>query len=67
MAQWRTTGRKAGGQAMVEYLVIATVVIAAILLARPAIQGAIQALFNNAAAKANDAANNLNNLSVNVP
>ena len=61
---------KAGGrrgQAMVEYLVIATVVLLAIIAARPAIQGAIQALFGNAATKANEAATGLSNLTVTVP
>ena len=52
------------GQAMVEYLVIATVVIAALLAVRPALQAAIQALFDNAATKANEAATNLGNLNV---
>lgn len=55
------------GQAMVEYLVIATLIIAAILFVRPALQTAIQALFDNAATQANEAASGLNNLNVNVP
>ena len=55
------------GQAMVEYLVIATVVIIALFAARPALQAAIRALFTNAATQANNAANGLNNVNVQVP
>jgi len=52
---------------MVEYLVVATLVIIAIFVARPALETAINALFTNAATKANDAATSLGNLNVNVP
>ena len=64
MALWPTISRKRVGQAMVEYLVIATVVLLAIIAARPAIQGAIQALFGNAATQANNAATKLGTLQI---
>ena len=61
MEPWLTIGRRRTGQAMVEYLVIATVIIAAILLVRPQIQTAVEALFTNAATQATNAAESLNN------
>ena len=55
------------GQAILEYLVVAAVIVAAIFLARPALQTAISGLFNNAAVKANDAAASMGRLNVTVP
>ena len=52
------------GQAIVEYLVVATVVIAAIIAIRPAIQAAVNALYASAATKANDAATKLGSLTI---
>ena len=52
------------GQAIVEYLVVASVVIAAIVAVQPAIRGAVNALYASAAAKANDAATKLGSLTI---
>ncbi len=49
----------AAGQSMVEYLLIATAVIAALLFIKPGIQDAVNSLFTSAKDKANEAAGSL--------
>ena len=45
------------GQAIIEYLLIATVIIAALVAVQPAIRGAIDNLYNSAMGQTNNAAN----------
>lgn len=52
------------GQAMVEYLVIAAIVLAAILLAKPKLKEAVDNLFSNAANQANSAASALGGMTI---
>ena len=49
------------GQAIVEYLVIATIIVGAILAIKPAIQGAVERLYNTTMTQTNSAANALGN------
>ena len=49
------------GQAILEYLVIATVIVAAIVAVRPAIQGAVEQLYNATRDQTINAANALGN------
>ena len=51
-----------GGQAIVEYLTVATVVVLVILAASPQIRDALTAMYNNAAAKASEAAGRLSSM-----
>jgi len=70
---WRRTRKGAGdparrrgngGQSILEYLVIATVIVAAIIIARPIVQGHMATLYQNAAQKTADAAAALGGLKV---
>ena len=54
--------KPARGQAMVEYVIIATVVILAILFARPLIQTSVRSLYTEAKNKVTQAATDLKNL-----
>lgn len=56
--------RSERGQPIVEYLVIAAVIVAAILLIQPTVRTNIQNLYNNAAQKTSNAATALGNLNV---
>lgn len=55
------------GQSILEYLVIATVIVSAILFIRPFVNTHIRNLYNNSANKVAQASNSLGNLSVEVP
>lgn len=56
--------RSRTGQSILEYLVIATVVVLAILLIRGTVQSNTESLFNQAAGKVGEAATQLGTLSV---
>jgi len=53
-----------GGQSILEYLVIATVIVAAIILAKTIVQGNMNTLYTNAGQKTADAAAALGSLKV---
>ncbi|MBI3322004.1 MAG: hypothetical protein HYZ91_07050 [Candidatus Omnitrophica bacterium] len=70
---WRRTRKGAGhpvrrrgngGQSILEYLVIATVIVAAIIIAKGIVQGNMNQLYQNAAQKTSDAATALSSLAV---
>lgn len=59
---WRRRLRGRRGQSIVEYLVIVTVVIAAIVLIRGVVAGHMNTLFSNAATQTGNAATQLGTL-----
>ena len=60
-------GRSRRGQSILEYLVIATVIVTAILLIRTTVATHMNTLYNSAAQKTADAAGSLGNLNVERP
>jgi Flp pilus assembly pilin Flp len=52
------------GQSIVEYLIIATVIVAAIIAIRSKVSTNMNSLFNNAANKTNEAATSLGSLNL---
>ena len=52
------------GQAIVEYLVIATVIIGALIALRPSLRSAVSGIYNSGAAQATAAAGNLGGLNL---
>ena len=50
------------GQSIVEYLILATVIITAILIAKPLVQGAVNNLYKAAKDKVEASATNLKNM-----
>lgn len=55
------------GQSILEYLVIATVIVGAIIAIRGVVQGNVNTLYTNAADHTGDAATALGDLQVEVP
>ena len=60
----RTRNRKQKGQSILEYLVILTVVVLAILFIRTAMSSSMNNTYNQAANKVNQAANMIGNMNV---